>query len=58
MIIDPKPFKYLEPEQYAGKGNGEIVFLDDTIPEDKKEWLKKEYKKWWNECQKDYYGMQ
>lgn len=52
MFIEPNPFKYLKPGQYAGLGNGEIVFLDKDIPDEKKEWLKKEYKKWWEEKEK------
>ena len=53
MFIEPHPFPYLKPGQFAGRGNGEIVFLDKDIPEDKKEWLREEYKKWWDERQKE-----
>ena len=49
MLVDPHPFPYLKLGQYAGKGNGEIVFLDPEIPEEKKEWLREEYRKWWKE---------
>lgn len=53
MFFERNPFPYLKQEQYAGKGNGEIVFLDKTIPENEKEWLKTEYKKWWEEREKE-----
>lgn len=53
MIIDENPFPYLKPGQYAGRGFGEIVFLDDSIPEDKKEWLRKKYKEWWEKEKKN-----
>ena len=49
MFIEPHPFPYLEQGRFAGRGNGEIVFLDPEIPEEKKEWLREEYKKWWEE---------
>ena len=49
MFIDPNPFPYLKYGQYAGTSDGNILFLDKSIPEEKKEWLRKEYKKWWKE---------
>lgn len=49
MFIEPHPFPYLRQDQYAGRGLGEIIFLDPEIPEDQKEWLRKEYKIWWEE---------
>ena len=48
MFIEPNPFPYLKQEQFAGRGNGEIIFLDKTIPDADKEWLRREYKKWWD----------
>lgn len=53
MLINPNPFPHLEQIQFAGLGNGEIVFLDKTIPEAKKEWLRQEYRKWWEEQQQE-----
>ncbi len=47
MFIEVKPFPYLKQDQFAGRGDGEIFFLDKSIPEEKKEWLRKEYKKCW-----------
>ncbi len=44
MWIDPIPFPYLKQEQFAGLGDGEIYFLDKTIPEEKKNWLREKYK--------------
>lgn len=44
MWIDPIPFPYLKQEQFTGLGDGEIYFLDKTIPEEKKNWLREEYK--------------
>ena len=52
MFIDKNPFPYLEEGQYAGRGFGEIIFLDDSIPEEKKKWLRQKYKEWWEEEQK------
>ena len=52
MFIDPNPFPHLKQEQFAGLGKGEILFLDKSIPEDKKDWLRQEYKKWWEEREK------
>ncbi len=52
MFIEVKPFPYLKQDQFAGRGDGEIFFLDKSIPEEKKEWLRKEYKKWWDEREK------
>ncbi len=51
MLTEPQPFPYLEQGQYAGRGDGEIIFPDPEIPEEKKEWLRIEYKKWWKERQ-------
>lgn len=53
MFLEKNPFPYLRQDQFAGDGEGNIIFLDQTIPADKKEWLKKEYMKWWNEREKE-----
>ena len=53
MFVDPNPFPYLRQDQFVGFGLGEIYFTDDSIPEDKKEWLRAEYKKWWDKEQEE-----
>ena len=52
MLVDPHPFPYLKSGDYIGLAFGEIVILDKTMPEDKKNWIKAEYKKWWDEKQR------
>jgi hypothetical protein len=32
---------------YAGDGLANIIFLDKSIPEEKKARLREEYRKWW-----------
>lgn len=56
MFIDSNPFPYLERDQYAGTGNGNIVFLDDSIPDEKKDWLRQEYKKWWDKREEERFA--
>ena len=53
MFIEKDPFPYLKSGQYAGLSNGEIVILDKTIPKDKVEQIKAEYKKWWKKRQRE-----
>ncbi len=49
MIVETNPFPYLKPGQYVGLAYGEIVIVDKTVDKSKHEWLKKAYKKWWEE---------
>lgn len=53
MFVETHPFPYLKSGQYAGRGDGTIVFLDKNIPDEKKEWLREEYKKWWDEREEE-----
>ena len=53
MYIEPHPFPYLKPGQYADLGNGEICFLHESVPEEKREWLRIEYGKWWKEREEE-----
>lgn len=52
MIIDSDPFTLLEQWQYAGTGDGNIIFLDKSIPDEEKELIRVEYRKWWEKKQK------
>lgn len=48
-----EPFPYLRAEQYINmSGDGEIVITDHTIPKERIEWIKEEYRKWWKEREK------
>ncbi len=53
MFIEPKPFPYLEQDQFVGNAVGDIVYFEDSVPEEKREWLRDEYKKWWKERQEE-----
>lgn len=53
MFIDANPFPYLEQKQFAGDGLGNIIFLDKSIPEEKKDWLRKEYREWWKKREEE-----